>query len=67
MNARYQTDWVAPACGPLSVRMAQEPAEVQLPRDALNCGHALKVVEAARRPNLASRCMGLALREVRGQ
>lgn len=133
MNARYQTDWVAAACGPLSVRMAQEPAEVQLLRDALNCGHSLKagrpaghvlwqgvyerdpecgieqlvavlcwggaamrlkdrdawlgwdpvtcanrlalvvqlrrfmVVEAARRPNLASRCMGLALREVRGQ
>ena len=42
MNARYQTDWVAAACGPLSVRMAQEPAEVQLLRDALNCGHALK-------------------------
>ena len=42
MNARYQTDWVAAACGPLSVRMAQEPAEVQLLRDALNCGHSLK-------------------------
>ena len=133
MNARYQTDWVAAACGPLSVRVAQSPAEVQLLRDALNADHALKagrpaghvlwqgvyetdpesgleqlvavlswggaamrlkdrdawlgwdpvtcanrlalvvqlrrfmVVEAARRPNLASRCMGLALRELRGQ
>lgn len=133
MNAKYQTDWTAAACGPLSLRVARSSAEVQLLRDALNDGHALKagrpaghvlwqgvyelelesgleqlvavlswggaamrlkdrdewlgwdpvtcanrlalvvqlrrfmVVEAARRPNLASRCMGLALRELPGQ
>jgi hypothetical protein len=39
MNARYQTNWVAAACAPMSVRVAQGPAEVQFLRDAFNVAH----------------------------
>lgn len=130
MKAPFDTDWADAACGPLQLRTATTVAEIQLLRDALNAGHALKagrpaghtvwqgvyesdlesgteslvaalcwsgaalrlkdrdgwigwdpvtranrlslvvqlrrfmVVEDARRPNLASRCMGLALRRL---
>jgi len=130
VKARFATDWTDAACGPLNLRTAQTPEEIQLLRDELNTGHELRagrpaghvlwqgvyerdvesdidhlvavlcwggaamrlkdrdawigwdpvtcanrlalvvqlrrfmVVESARRPNLASRCMGLALREL---
>ncbi len=133
MKASYDNRWADAACGPLSLRVAETPAEIELLRESLRAGHPLGagraaghvlwqgvweedeesggqvlcavlcwagaawrlkdrdewigwdavtranrlglvvqlrrflVVEAARRPNLASRCLGLALRGLVGQ
>lgn len=133
MKVSAENRWADAACGPLSLRVAETPAEVELLRAALREGHALGagraaghvlwqgvweedeerggqvlcavlcwagaawrlkdrdewigwdavtranrlglvvqlrrflVVQAARRPNLASRCLGLALRGLVGQ
>ena len=42
MKRRFDTDWADAACGPLTLRSAATGPEVQLLRDALNAGHALK-------------------------
>jgi hypothetical protein len=133
MKVTMDNRWADAACGPLSLRVAATPAEVDLLRAALRVGHPLGagrpaghvlwqgvwerdeesgqqvlcavlcwggaawrlkdrdewigwdpvtranrlalvvqlrrflVVESARRPNLASRCLGLALRQLAGQ